>query len=58
MGRANGKGYIEEMKERQLKEWNQRGGKPAKVLQWKDLPKQVKMEIPTKKKKPKKPKKA
>ena len=57
MGYSNGKSYIEEMKERQLKEWNQRGGKPAKVLQWKDLPKQVKMEIPTNKKK-KKSKKA
>ena len=45
------KSYIQEMKEQQLKEWNQRKGKPDKILQWKDLPKQVKMQIPTDKKK-------
>ena len=51
MGRQAGKSYIQEMKEQQLKEWNQRKGKPNKVLQWKDLPPQVKIKINKKTKK-------
>ncbi len=42
---------MQEMKEQQLREWNQRKGKPNKVLQWKDLPPQVKMKIKDKPKK-------
>ena len=53
MSRTNGKSYIQEMKDRQLKKYNQQNGND-KILQWKDLPKQVKMQIPTDKKKPKK----
>ena len=48
MGRQNGKPYIQEMKDRQLQKYNQQKGND-KILQWKDLPKQVKMQIPTKK---------
>ena len=51
MGRQNGKSYIQEMKEEQLKKYNQQGGKRDKILQWKDLPPQVKMKIKDKPKK-------
>ena len=42
MGRKAGQTHIQELKIQQKEEWDQRGGKPPKVLQWKDLPKQVK----------------
>ena len=45
MSRQAGKSHIQEMKEEQLKRYNQQGGKRDKVLQWKDLPPQVKMKI-------------
>tara|TARA_R110002050_G_scaffold283094_1_gene431290 strand:- start:295 stop:453 length:159 start_codon:yes stop_codon:yes gene_type:complete len=51
MGRQNGKSYIQEMKEEQLKKYNQQGGKRDKILQWKDLPAKAKMKIKDKPKK-------
>ena len=51
MGRQAGKSHIQEMKEQQLKEFNSRNGQKNKVLQWKDLPPQVKMKINKKTKK-------
>ena len=49
MGRKAGQSHLQEMMIQQKQEWKQRGDKPPKVLQWKDLPKQVKKK--TKKKK-------
>ena len=51
MSRQAGKTHIQEMKEEQLRKYNQQGGKRNKVLQWKDLPPQVKMKIDKKTKK-------
>jgi hypothetical protein len=51
MGRKAGQTHMQELKEQQLKEFNSRGGKKNKILQWKDLPPQVKMKIDKKTKK-------
>ena len=42
MGYQNGKSYIDEMKIRGKERYEKNGGKNPKILQWKDLPKQVK----------------
>tara|TARA_R110002050_G_scaffold29097_1_gene74973 strand:- start:589 stop:747 length:159 start_codon:yes stop_codon:yes gene_type:complete len=51
MGRQNGKSYIQEMKDRQLDQYNKQGGKRKEILQWKDLPPQVKLKLKDKPKK-------
>ena len=42
MSRKAGQSYIEEMKIRGKEKYEQNGNKRDKILQWKDLPKQVK----------------
>ena len=42
MSRKAGQSHVEEMKIRGREKYEQNGNKRDKILQWKDLPKQVK----------------